>query len=55
MRNSQGHSEVADDARPGLHVEIATEATVQWLKELILADSKNCLKCFIITFLLLSY
>jgi hypothetical protein len=28
---SQGRSKVSDDARPGRPVEIATEATVQWM------------------------
>jgi hypothetical protein len=32
---SQGRSKVADDARPGRPVEIATEETVQRVKELI--------------------
>jgi transposase len=36
----QGHSKVADDARPGRPVEIATEATVQRVEELIRADRK---------------
>jgi transposase len=35
---SQGRSKVADDARPGRPVEIATEATVQRVEELIRAD-----------------
>jgi transposase len=30
---SQGRSKVADDARPGRPVEIATEATVLWVEE----------------------
>jgi transposase len=34
---SQGRSKVVDDARPGRPVEIATEATVQWVEELIQA------------------
>jgi hypothetical protein len=34
----QGRSKVADDARPGRPVEIATEATVQRVEELIPAD-----------------
>jgi hypothetical protein len=34
----QGRSKVADDARPGRPVETATEATVQRVEELILAD-----------------
>jgi transposase len=33
-----GYSKVADDARPGHPVEIATEAIVQWVEELIRAD-----------------
>jgi hypothetical protein len=37
---SQGRSKVADDARPGRSVEIATEATVQWVEELIRADRR---------------
>jgi transposase len=37
---SQGRSKVADDARPGRPVEIATEATVQWVEELIRADRR---------------
>jgi hypothetical protein len=37
---SQGRSEVTDDAQPGRPVEIATEATVPWIKELILADRR---------------
>jgi hypothetical protein len=37
---SQGRSRVTDDAQPGNPVEIATEATVQWVKELILADRR---------------
>jgi hypothetical protein len=32
---SQGHSKVSDDARSDCPVEIATEATVQWVEELI--------------------
>jgi transposase len=32
---SQGRSKVADDARPGRPVEIATEAAVQCVEELI--------------------
>jgi hypothetical protein len=31
---------VADDARPGLPIEIAAEATVQWVEELIQADRR---------------
>jgi transposase len=38
---SQGRSKVADGARPGQPVEIATEATVQWVEELIRADRSN--------------
>jgi transposase len=37
---SQGHSKVADAARPGRPVEIATEATLQQVEELIRADSR---------------
>jgi transposase len=37
---SQGRSKVADDARPGHPVEIATEATVQRREELIRADRR---------------
>jgi hypothetical protein len=37
---SQGHSKVADDVRPSHTVEIATEATVQWVEELIRADTR---------------
>jgi hypothetical protein len=36
----QGLSKVADDVRPGRPVEIATEATVQRVEELILAESR---------------
>jgi hypothetical protein len=32
---SQGLSKVADGARAGCPVEIVTEATVQWVEELI--------------------
>jgi ribosomal protein S25 len=35
---SQERSKVAVDARPGRHVEIVTEATVQWVEELIRTD-----------------
>jgi transposase len=35
---SQRHSKVAEDARPGRPVEIATEVTVQQAEELIQAD-----------------
>jgi hypothetical protein len=38
---SQGRSKVADDARPGRPVEIATEATVQQVEELIRADRRR--------------
>jgi hypothetical protein len=31
---------VADDAQPGCPVEIVTKATVQWVEELIQADSR---------------
>jgi transposase len=37
---SQGRSKVADDARQGRPVETATEATVQGVEELILADRR---------------
>jgi hypothetical protein len=37
---SRGRSKVADDARPGGSVEIATEATVQRVEELIRADRR---------------
>jgi hypothetical protein len=37
---SQGRPKVADDARLRRHVEIATEATVQWMEELIRADRR---------------
>jgi transposase len=37
---SQGRSKVADDTRPGRLVETATEATVQWVEELIRADRR---------------
>jgi transposase len=37
---SQGRSKVADDARPGRPVEVATEATVQLVEELIRADRR---------------
>jgi transposase len=37
---SQGRSKVADDARPGRPVELATEATVQRVEELIRADRR---------------
>jgi transposase len=44
---SQGRSKVADDARPGRPVEIATEATAQRVEELIRADSvATALWCF---------
>jgi hypothetical protein len=36
----QGRSKIADDARPGRPVEIATEATVQRVEELVLADRR---------------
>jgi hypothetical protein len=32
---SQGHSKVADGTQPGHPVEISTEATVEWVEELI--------------------
>jgi transposase len=35
---SQGGSKVAHDAQPGRSVQTATEATVQWMEELIRAD-----------------
>lgn len=37
---SQDCSKVADDARPGHPVDVATEATVRQLKELIRADRR---------------
>jgi hypothetical protein len=37
---SQGHSKLADDAWPGHPFEIATEATVQWVEELIQTDRR---------------
>jgi hypothetical protein len=37
---SHGPSKVADDAQPGRPVEIATEATVQRVEELIHADRR---------------
>jgi hypothetical protein len=37
---SQGCSKVTDDARPGGSVEIATEATVQRVEELIQDDRR---------------
>jgi transposase len=37
---SQGRSKVADDARPGRPVEIATEATVRQVEELIRAGRR---------------
>jgi transposase len=37
---SEGHSKVADDARPHRPVEIATEATVGRVEELIQADRR---------------
>jgi hypothetical protein len=37
---SQGCSKIIDDARPGRPVEIATEATVQRVEELIPADRR---------------
>jgi transposase len=37
---SQGYSKVAHDARPGRPVEIVTEATVQWVEELIRTDRR---------------
>jgi hypothetical protein len=36
---SQGHSKVTD-TRPGHSVEIATEATVQWVEEMIRSDRR---------------
>jgi transposase len=37
----QGRSKVADDARPGRPVEIATEVTQQQLEELVRADRRT--------------
>jgi hypothetical protein len=37
---SQGRSKVADNARPGCHVEVATEASAQRVEESIRADRK---------------
>jgi hypothetical protein len=37
---SQGRSKVANNAQPGCPVEIATEATVQCVEELIQADRR---------------
>jgi hypothetical protein len=37
---SPGHLKVADDAQPGRPVEIATEATVQLVEELIRTDTR---------------
>jgi hypothetical protein len=37
---SQGRLKVADDVPSGQSVEIATEATVQWVEELIRADRR---------------
>jgi hypothetical protein len=37
---SEGRSKVADNARPGRHVEIATEATVRRVEELIRDDRR---------------
>jgi hypothetical protein len=42
---SQGGSKAADDARPGPTVEIATEATVQRLEELIGFDRRIMRQC----------
>jgi hypothetical protein len=38
---SQGHLKVAGDAQPGRPVDIATEATVQWVEELVQADRRT--------------
>jgi transposase len=38
---SKGHSKYADDAQPGRPVEIVTEATLQWVEELIQADRRT--------------
>jgi hypothetical protein len=40
---SQGRSKVTDDARPGRHVKIVTEVTVQRVEELIRADRRIAL------------
>jgi transposase len=37
---SQGHSKIADDAQPGRPIEIAAEANVQQVYELIRADRR---------------
>jgi hypothetical protein len=37
---SRGRSKVVDDARPGRYVEVATEATVQRVEELIRTDRR---------------
>jgi transposase len=37
---SQGRWKVADNARPDRPVEIVTEATMQWVEELIRADMR---------------
>jgi hypothetical protein len=42
---SQGPSKVADDARPGHPVEIATEGTVHQVEVLIRADRRNDKQC----------
>jgi hypothetical protein len=37
---SQGRSKVADELRPSHPVEIATEATLQWVEDFIRADRR---------------
>jgi transposase len=36
----QEHSKVTDEAKPGHPVEIATEATVQWMEQVIQTDRR---------------
>jgi hypothetical protein len=42
---SQGHSKVADDARQGRSLETVTEATLQWMEEVIRAEEDNDRQC----------
>jgi hypothetical protein len=42
---SQGCLKVADDGQTGRPVEIATEATMQQVEELIQANSRQCSNC----------